>query len=76
MKVYIEGKLKTRSWTDDNNQTRYTTEVVADQMTMLSGNPERPENQQKSNYPNSVENKPVQPTDQDLSSSDDDDLPF
>ena len=76
MKVYIEGKLKTRSWTDDKEQTRYTTEVVADQMTMLSGNPDRPENQQKSNYPNSVENKPVQPTDQDLSSSDDDDLPF
>jgi single-strand DNA-binding protein len=33
--VYIEGKLKTRSWEDQNNQTRYTTEVVGDNMTML-----------------------------------------
>jgi len=73
MKVYIEGKLKTRSWTDENNQTRYTTEVVADQMTMLS----RAEGgQQSTNYPNSVENKPVQPMDTDLSAQADDDLPF
>src|SRR5688572_9553018 len=36
MKVYIEGKLKTRSWQDDNQQTKYATEVIADQMIMLS----------------------------------------
>ena len=35
-KVYIEGKLKKRSWQDKDNNTRYTTEVVADEMTMLS----------------------------------------
>lgn len=34
-KVYIEGKLKTRSWDDKEGNTRYTTEVVADNMTML-----------------------------------------
>ncbi|MFT4602014.1 MAG: single-strand DNA-binding protein [Arenicella sp.] len=74
MKVYIEGKLKTRSWNDENQQTRYTTEVVADNMTMLS----RAENsgQAPTNYPNSVENKPVQPMDKDLSAKPDDDLPF
>lgn len=33
--VYIEGKLKTRSW-EKEGVTRYTTEVVADNMTMLS----------------------------------------
>lgn len=32
--VYIEGKLRTRSWEKDG-VTRYTTEVVGDQMTML-----------------------------------------
>ncbi|MBX7124153.1 MAG: single-stranded DNA-binding protein [Cyclobacteriaceae bacterium] len=32
--VYIEGKLRTRSW-EKEGVTRYTTEVVADQMTML-----------------------------------------
>jgi single-strand DNA-binding protein len=33
--VFIEGKLRTRSWEKDG-VTRYTTEVVADNMTMLS----------------------------------------
>ena len=36
MKVYIEGKLKTRSWQDENQQTKYATEIVADQMVILS----------------------------------------
>lgn len=33
--VYIEGKLKTRSWEDKDGNTRYTTEIVGDNMTML-----------------------------------------
>lgn len=33
--VYIEGKLRTRSWEKDGI-TRYTTEIVGDNMTMLS----------------------------------------
>jgi len=37
--VYIEGKLRTRSWTDQEGNTRYTTEVIADNMTMLGGRP-------------------------------------
>jgi single-strand DNA-binding protein len=37
MKVYIEGKLQTRKWQDQSGQDRYTTEIVADQMQMLSG---------------------------------------
>ena len=35
--VYIEGRLKTRKWTDKENIERYTTEIVADQMQMLGG---------------------------------------
>jgi single-strand DNA-binding protein len=34
--VYIEGKLRTRSWEKDGIN-RYTTEVVGDNMTMLGG---------------------------------------
>jgi len=34
-KVYIEGRLQTRKWQDQNGQDRYTTEIVADQMQML-----------------------------------------
>lgn len=75
MKVYIEGKLKTRSWQDENNQTKYTTEVVADQMTMLS-RADDSSSSSNSNYPDSVEDNPVQPAKADISSAPDDDLPF
>mgnify|MGYP000557236386 CR=1 FL=1 len=34
-KVYIEGKLKTRSW-EENGAKKFFTEIRADQMTMLS----------------------------------------
>ncbi|MBF7693907.1 single-stranded DNA-binding protein [Acinetobacter sp. FNA3] len=34
-KVYIEGSLRTRQWTDQNGQTQYTTEIRGDQMQML-----------------------------------------
>ncbi len=34
-KVYIEGRLQTRKWQDQNGQDRYTTEVVANDMQML-----------------------------------------
>jgi single-strand DNA-binding protein len=33
--VYIEGKLQTRKWQDQNGQDRWTTEVVANDMQML-----------------------------------------
>ena len=33
--VYVEGKLRTRSWDDQNGNKRYTTEVVVDSFKML-----------------------------------------
>ena len=35
-KVYIDGKLQTRSWEDNNGVKKYTTEIVAREMQMLS----------------------------------------
>lgn len=35
-KVYIEGRLQTRKWDDKEGVTRYTTEIVAREMKMLS----------------------------------------
>ena len=35
-KVYIEGRLQTRSWEDDKNQKRYATEIVASQVLFLN----------------------------------------
>lgn len=68
--VYIEGKLKTRSWQDKDGNTRYTTEVVGDNMTMLGSrsdnNPGPQDNVQSSN------SEPSLPSSKD----EDDDLPF
>jgi single-strand DNA-binding protein len=33
--VYVEGRLKTRKWTDKDGVDRYTTEIVASDMQML-----------------------------------------
>jgi single-strand DNA-binding protein len=35
--VYIEGKIRTRKWTDPAGVEKYSTEIVADQMQMLGG---------------------------------------
>jgi single-strand DNA-binding protein len=40
-KVFIEGKIRSRQWTDDSGQTRYSVEISADSMTMLGPNPMR-----------------------------------
>src|SRR5215472_8110225 len=40
-KIYVEGQLQTRKWTDQSGQERYTTEVVLQrfrgELTMLDG---------------------------------------
>ena len=33
--VYIEGKISTRKWEDKEGNTRYSTDIIADKMTML-----------------------------------------
>ena len=35
--VYVEGRLKTRKWQDNNGQDRYTTEIQGDNLQMLGG---------------------------------------
>ncbi len=53
MKVYVEGKLKKRSWQDKEGNTRYSIEVVAEDLTMLSRNESsNPENGTKTPYSN------------------------
>ena len=38
--VYIEGRLRTRQWTDQTGAKRYTTEVVVDTLQLLGKRPE------------------------------------
>ena len=72
-KVYIEGKLRTRSWQDQDGNTKYTTEVVADNLTMLGksyDNSTSPPSQPASATSSTTQNE-------DFSGPDDsDDLPF
>ena len=72
-KVYIEGKLRTRSWQDQDGNTKYTTEVVADNLTMLGKSPDNstsPPSQPAAASSSTTQNE-------DFSGPDDsDDLPF
>jgi len=40
-RVYIEGRLQTHQWQDQEGQTRYRTEVIASDMIMLDGRSSR-----------------------------------
>ena len=53
-KIYIEGKLKKRSWQDRDGNMRYATEVVAEDLTILV----RPDNHEttRSPYPENPKN--------------------
>lgn len=73
--IYVEGKLRTRSWEKDG-VTRYTTEVVGDNMTMLStrsGSGSAPQSNEMSSAGRGSQEPFRAPVD---SSSSTDDLPF
>jgi len=36
-KIYIEGRIETRQWQDKENQTRYMTEIIANEIILLGG---------------------------------------
>jgi len=67
--VYIEGKLQTRKWQDQNNQDRYTTEIVANVLQMLGSN-------QASNQSQPPQNQPPQNQQPPEFNDFDDDIPF
>lgn len=74
-KVYVEGKLKKRSWQDKEGNTRYSTEVVADELTILS----RPSDDRdpRPAAPYTTTGTPPAPTRvDDILNREDDDLPF
>lgn len=79
--VYIEGKLRTRSWEKDG-VTRYTTEIVGDNMTMLSpkGSGESVQNAPSSGYEasssQSAQNVASTPAGDIALEDESDDLPF
>jgi len=40
--IFVEGKIRTRSWDDKDGQKRYTTEVVADNVRLLGRRDDNP----------------------------------
>ena len=48
--VYIEGRLRSRKWQDKDGQERYTTEIEASEMKMLSGRQDTPESSPVANH--------------------------
>ena len=73
-KVYIEGKLKTRTWQDKEGNNRYSTEVITDNLTMLGS---AAESMASSNQVITVENESKPSPEKEFSSPDEnDDLPF
>ena len=58
--VYVEGRLRTKEWEDQNQNKRKTTEIMCDNFTMLG---------RKGDIAPRSTNEP-------MASTDDDDLPF
>jgi len=78
--VYIEGRLRTRSWESDNG-TRYSTEIVGDNMTMLGGRRNTEGESQASTQPASTqsekpESPPAENIPEKIQAEEPDDLPF
>jgi single-strand DNA-binding protein len=44
--VYIEGRIRTRSWDDQTGNKRYTTEIIADNLQLLGKKSDNPGAQQ------------------------------
>ncbi|MDY0501256.1 single-stranded DNA-binding protein [Pasteurella multocida] len=77
-KVYVEGRLKTRKWQDQNGQDRYTTEIQGDVLQMLDSRQDSQQQQQaqapqNNAYASAKSGKPAQ---QQADNFEEDNIPF
>jgi single-strand DNA-binding protein len=79
-KVAIEGRIQTRSWDDRNGEKRYSTEIVAMDLQMLSPSgsqgAKKPSGNAASPAQGKANNPPSTPPPATAAGQDDDDLPF
>lgn len=81
-KVYVEGRLQTRTWEGQDGARRDKTEIIADNIIGLSGRPEGTNNSEFSQAPNKDEtpsNTKVDKSDKKETPEDEinlDDIPF
>lgn len=80
-KLYIEGRIRTRKWQDQNGQDRYTTEIILNEFTFLTPKTQNQQNipdanpQQTQNFEKKSENQ-IDNLQISSDSTEDDDLPF
>jgi single-strand DNA-binding protein len=80
-KVYVEGRLQTRSWEGQDGQKRYTTELIASTVTALDPRPreeggEPPAPRQSSSSSSSSASSSAPAATEDLGADDLGELPF
>ena len=75
-KVYVEGRLQTRSWEDKDGQKRYTTELIANTVTALDPRPREDGAPEGSGARIGRSEAPAPSGGDDFASSDLDELPF
>jgi single-strand DNA-binding protein len=71
--VYVEGKLRSRSWEDQNGQKRYATEVIADVIRLLG---KKSDTEQQGGGGATVEKPAATAAEPVIEQSEGDDLPF
>ena len=83
--LYIEGRLRTRSWDDQNGIKHYVTEIHADNIQLLGRKPAsdsgyQQQGAQQAYQPQTPQARPAQQVPQsaplNIDNADDDDLPF
>ncbi|PZX58265.1 single-strand DNA-binding protein [Algoriphagus ratkowskyi] len=81
--IYVEGKLKTDKWQDEQGQNRYRTKIRVLSFTMLGGKPDGATSGSPSATPQATQQKPASaaptaaPKAQEMvTDAEDDDLPF
>jgi len=78
--VYIEGKLQTRKWQDQNGMDRYTTEIVGSNLNLIGGRNDmgNPPSPSMTNEPQATSQSSPQAASSSAfdSNDDEDDLPF
>ena len=75
--VLIEGKIKNRSWEDDNGVKKYATDIQGDNMTMLGSKRDATPSQQGYTPPiNNTINQTVESKNETTQIDSGDDLPF
>lgn len=75
-KIYVEGRLQTRSWEDQNGQKHYSTEVVGTNMIMLDSKSQDTTIEEPEPQENAIPKPDKVPEPSKDSQKEEDDLPF